>query len=119
MDLYFDTYKRESWTRCISEFASNTKVASPGEQIIFHFDGLKIFELKPLHIASLACLIEHFNRLKYSISLDNTDVGKYLFHSLKFREYWAGNRLSLSLMIRMFLIYGILRIARRSFTALG
>lgn len=91
MDITFDTYKREGWMRIISEFSKHNDVGS-SERVIFRFSNLSSSELRPFHIASLACLIEHFFSLGCDVLLDRTDVGRYLFDSLKFKEYWAGRR---------------------------
>lgn len=87
MDIVFDTYKREGWMRIISEFSKCTDVGD-SEEIWLCFPNLSVAELRPLHIASLACLIEHFYILGCNIVLEQTEVGEYLFHSLKFSEYW-------------------------------
>lgn len=75
--------------RIISKFAKYTDVGN-SKEIQFHFPNLSASGLRPLHIASLACLIEHFYCLGCDIMLEQTEVGQYLFHSLKFREYWSG-----------------------------
>ena len=52
-----------------------------------------IKDLSPVHIVTLACLIEYISRFDVNIKVDRkTAVGDYLYLTLKFKEYWAGGQ---------------------------
>ena len=93
MDIIFDTYKREGWLKIISSYVDMIPGMSKDEDIVMHFPGLTREEMLPLHVVSLACLIQSFYQDGFHhIFLDKTDVGNYLFDKLRFKEYWAGKK---------------------------
>lgn len=91
IELSFNTAKREQWMKNIVSHIENADVAKD-KNILLCFDGLTVQQLRPELIVSLACMIESFYRKGYKVALNRTDVGKYLFNSLRFREYWAGKK---------------------------
>lgn len=91
IELSFNTAKREQWKKNIVSHIENADVAKD-KNILLCFDGLTVQQLRPELIVSLACMIESFYRKGYKVALNRTDVGKYLFNSLRFREYWAGKK---------------------------
>lgn len=92
VDLEFNSTDKHLWLSKIMEYKNYIFQRKDIEDIKFNFPNIEVRNLNPLHIVSLACLIEHIDRKNIKISLDNTSVGKYLFNSLKFREYWAGGK---------------------------
>ena len=63
------------------------------EGVVLTFPNIDVKDLSPVHIVSLACLIENISRSNISIRVDNkTAVGDYIYKTLKFSEYWAGGQ---------------------------
>lgn len=86
--LIFDNTARLQWLSKVMDYAK-IHSSNPDDPANLCFPGIKIADLKPLHIVSAACLIESLSKIKRDISLDKTEVGNYMFEKLKFREYWA------------------------------
>lgn len=92
LTLTFHTTNKDSWLSKIMEYR-NCIQSGDCDAVIFTFPGIEVKNLKPVHIVSLACLIEHIHRFNVNIKVDRkTAVGDYLYRTLKFREYWAGGR---------------------------
>ncbi len=90
--LTFNTTNKDIWLSKIMEYRDCIQDDGCGT-VIFTFPGIEVKNLKPVHIVSLACLIEYISRFKISIRVDNkTAVGSYIYETLKFREYWAGGQ---------------------------
>ena len=90
-NFQFNTSKRELWIKLIVTYLEEADKLKD-KKILLCFGGLSVDSLRPELIVSLACFIEALAQKKFSIHLDKTDVGKYLFESLRFREYWAGQK---------------------------
>ena len=66
-------------------------------QIVFEknaCENLKRHDLEPVHLVTLACLIEHIYKTGNFalLSTDNADIFKYIFEDLGFQSYWSGGK---------------------------
>ncbi len=92
--IHFDTTDRNRWLKIISE-AESTYRNCTDEQIFFNFDGINgIDKITPIHIVSLACLIESLVGRAAHVFIENrtNPVSRYLGEMLRFQEYWAGRQ---------------------------
>ena len=63
------------------------------ENVVLTFPNIEVKDLSPVHIVTLACLIEYISRFDVNIKVDRkTAVWDYLYLTLKFKEYWAGGQ---------------------------
>lgn len=90
--LIFNSTNKDFWLSKIMEYKECVhKVDCEG--VVLTFPNIDVKDLSPVHIVSLACLIEYISRSNISIRVDNkTAVGDYIYKTLKFREYWAGGQ---------------------------
>lgn len=91
--IKFNCSETDTWLANVSELACRSYQEQ--QRVILDFDGLDKSLLNPMHIVSLACLIECLDRKGVLISLnsiENRPVEHYLWHDLKFKEYWAGGK---------------------------
>lgn len=80
--LVFDTNKRELWIKKIVSYIEEIEaIKNTDIDIVICFDGLSLQQLRPELVASLACLIELLSRKGFSVRLDQTEIGQYLFDS--------------------------------------
>lgn len=93
MDYVFDTLNRTEWLRKVSLFQS-IFLLNKHEKVRFVFpETSSISRLYPMHIVSLACLIELMIRNGTKVWLSGkNEIGSYLFNQLKFNEYWGGKQ---------------------------
>lgn len=62
---------------------------------MIHFDDrIKIDDLEPIHLVSLACLIEHiiYTGNQAYLSKDNPEISDYIMGDLGFQSYWSGGK---------------------------
>lgn len=87
--LVFDSGNRGLWLYSIVKYRNlcNTEAATP---VVLSFPDMRTTALTPIHIVSLACLIEHLFRHGLSVRIENTELGRHLYETLKFKEYWKG-----------------------------
>lgn len=92
--INFDTANIDKWLAKVSEI-SNAEILSD-TNIVLDFSGIKSKSgINPIHIVSLACLIEHLHKLGYSIALRDVEknaVSNHIWYNLKFKEYWSGGK---------------------------
>ncbi len=90
--LIFNSTNKDFWLSKIMEYKKCVhKVDCEG--VVLTFPNIDVKDLSPVHIVSLACLIEYISRSNISIRVDNkTAVGDYIYKTLKFSEYWAGGQ---------------------------
>ena len=61
--------------------------------MVLSFPEIDIQELSPVHIVTLACLVEFFSNKKILVRIDRkTKVGEELFTKYQLKEYWAGGK---------------------------
>lgn len=90
MDLVFTSLDRLQWVNCISSFSEECRINTP-ETVVLCFNGLDEKKIEPMHIASLACLIEQLARLKIHIKVNrDSALGEDLWTKYQLREYWGG-----------------------------
>lgn len=93
--LSFECADRLDWLKDIAEMCSALQAGNIADNVIFRFDNHSDIEkIKPVHVTSLACLIEALVAPSRSIKLHRRQdpIGEYLWTNLKFREYWAGGK---------------------------
>lgn len=92
--IKFRSTKRNEW---IPQIVSETNVCEKisNQKFMIHFDDeINRKDLEPLHLVSLACLIEQIYSTgnEAYISKDNPDVLKYITGDLGFQSYWSGGK---------------------------
>lgn len=92
--LRFNCADRQDWLKDIAEMYEALKCGDITDNVLLRFDGHDTAKIKPIHITSLACLIEAMANPNRGIRLhrQNDPVGEFLWTDLKFREYWAGGK---------------------------
>lgn len=93
MDYIFNTLDRTEWLKSIAVYKEQCVTVNPRE-VVIKFDKLDDTDkLEPVHIVSLACLIEFMYRRHIIVRLDRDNkIGEYLFTQLRFRAYWGGKQ---------------------------
>lgn len=87
----FRTADRKEWIEDICRLRANSDEYVGGLRLAF--GPFSANDIKPEHIAPLACLIEEFSRKKIRVSLDTThEVGLALWEKYRLRQYWAGRK---------------------------
>lgn len=86
----FNSSESISWIKRVCEIR-HTPVAI-GEDILFAFDNLDLKDCAPEHVATLACLIEHFSSLRHRVLIDKSPVGLFLWEKCRLRQYWGGRQ---------------------------
>lgn len=84
----------ENWLAQVSELATSAKYPL-STRLSLDFEGVRKEDINPMHIVSVACLIELLHNKGYTIALrhiDTNPVANYFWYALKFKEYWAGQQ---------------------------
>ena len=90
-EFAFTQIDRKIWIEDICNLRAHKEDYKDGLRLLF--PGLKEKDLKPEHIAPLACLIEDFSRSRIRIQLElNSEAGNALMNKYNFRAYWAGKQ---------------------------
>ena len=90
-DFSFIRIDRKEWIEDICKLRSQIEDYRDGLKLVF--GDFPANEIKPEHIAPLACLIEEFAKKGIRISLDrSSEIGQALFENYRFRQYWAGQQ---------------------------
>ncbi len=90
--LIFNSTNKDLWLSKIMEYKTCVHDGNC-DVVILTFPDIDVKDLSPVHIVTLACLIEYISRYDVNIKVDRkTAVGDYLYQTLKFREYWAGGQ---------------------------
>lgn len=90
-DFAFTRFDRKEWIEDICNLRLQIEDYRDGLNLVF---GEKpASELKPEHIAPLACLIEEFAKKGIRVTLDRTNpIGQALWEKYRLRQYWAGQQ---------------------------
>lgn len=88
--LNFISQKKVSWISKVCEFRA--LAPNKGEDILFTFSGLEPQETAPEHVATLACLIEHFASKGHNVLIDQSPLGIFLWEQCQLRQYWGGRQ---------------------------
>lgn len=87
----FISVDRKEWIENICDLRATVNEYHNGLKICF--GNLTARDIKPEHIAPLACLIEEYNRQHIVVSLDtHHEVGAALWKTYRLRQYWAGGQ---------------------------
>lgn len=94
VQIVFNTENRDKWISVINSSLSDLIGTEPAtdKKVLLVFRDINSTRLRPEHFVSLACFIEVLAKSGFSVSVDTSEVGKYLIETLKFREYWAGHQ---------------------------
>lgn len=93
--INFDTTDRNKWLNTIADASEIFVNCTQKDCIELEFNGINGTEkITPIHIVSLACLIEYFDRKSALVRIPKRTnaVSNYLWETLRFREYWAGGQ---------------------------
>lgn len=109
--ILFDKADKVRWVRNIASFVNLHCNSTSGEEVVIDFSSeILPHELKPFHLASLACLVQFFvdKNFPVSISRDNKDVCQYVCDTCGFSTYWRlGFRHALSTEKNIFSLWKI------------
>lgn len=93
--IQFVSADRELWLRQISD-VYHKHIQNPNnvKSVIEFAQSIKVNEIKPFHLVTLACLIHYLDSAGklVAISNSNLDVFNYIYNDLKLYEYWSGGR---------------------------
>lgn len=92
IDFVFNSASRGQWLGLITLLHLKLSTISPDQKIIIHFnENIKISDLEPLHLVTLACIIQaiYEKGIQVGLSRDNKEVSEYIYESLGFKHYWA------------------------------
>lgn len=94
--IEFDDCERSKW---INDIITYRNILDYNEQGDFYItilfsESIDINELRPMHIVSLACLIEYNHSLNYLVLIksDNKEIEDFFYKKLRFREYFQGGQ---------------------------
>jgi anti-sigma regulatory factor (Ser/Thr protein kinase) len=89
-EVAFDTIDVHGWIETISNTVNKLELGSTDSLIIFVKPTIDISELEALHLVTLACLIDHYDRRGTAVELgeNNTPVRDFLFDTLQMQKYW-------------------------------
>ena len=86
--IHFHKENKLVWLELIMRAKSHIPQS---EGVLLDFSGLIEADIEPIHLVSLACLIEHLVNNGSIVRLQRgNDVGEFLWKKLRFKEYWAG-----------------------------
>lgn len=91
----FDTIDRGKWIAEICELQKLYSRKGNEEHIVFNFsDDIRKEQLEPVHLVTLACLIQFLYDRNYKVFLSksNEELSNYIFNDLNFSEYWKGHK---------------------------
>lgn len=90
-NIVFDSVGRIEWIKTI---ADNIKQLTPkivaGDRMAIHLPS-ETEKFEAVHLASLACLIEHFYKLGCKMFVKNNVKG-FIFDKLNWQAYWSGHQ---------------------------
>ena len=90
-DYSFIRIDRKEWIEDICKLRSQIEDYRGGLNLVF--GDFPANEIKPEHIAPLACLIEEFAKQGIKVCLDRTtEIGQALWDKYRLRQYWAGQQ---------------------------
>lgn len=92
--IEFASSDRGEWIRHIYESTQNASFAGEGDAVSLGFRNISIDKIEPIHLVTLACLIEMFVNYGYDILVvgDDIKIRDFLFETLKFHKYWQDNQ---------------------------
>jgi len=92
--IRFNNLQRNIWIAQIV-FEKNACENLKSCRVVMHFgNNVNRHDLEPVHLVTLACLIEHIYKTGNFalLSTDNADIFKYIFEDLGFQSYWSGGK---------------------------
>jgi anti-sigma regulatory factor (Ser/Thr protein kinase) len=92
--IEFTSSDRGEWIRLIHDYTINITAAESKDIVDLVFNRIEICDIEPVHLVTLACMIELFVKNGYSVVVSNADspIGMYLFDTLQFSKYWMENK---------------------------
>lgn len=93
--IFFDTLDKERWFKIISSVRRDYNEKAFSKQILIKFAAnLNSANLEPIHLVTLACLIQFFidQQHKVYLSSQNDSIRNILLNELRFQEYWSGGK---------------------------
>ena len=60
------------------------------DEVYFDFSEIPLSDITPVHIVTFACLIEHIKSYGTNVLALQTEVSRYFWNDLNFRDYWTG-----------------------------
>ena len=87
--IEFNSLKRKDWLKQIALIRNEYVDDKYKKELVFIFkETLSPEHFQPIHLVTIACLIEFFVQKKHSIQISNASIETLFFEELKFKEYW-------------------------------
>ena len=91
----FNSINRFDWLNIIMQIRNDISNIPKKTLVKLYFADIEVEKLKPLHIVSLACLIECISRNELEVQILSEDnLYNYLREELQFDEYWNDDKSS-------------------------
>lgn len=93
--IKFENVDNQAWLQGIMDAYNNHGDKVNGNMITIDFgNGIKPELLYPIHLTTLACLIQHLFDKGWSVygAMTNTNAHNFIFNDLKMNEYWSGGK---------------------------
>ena len=93
IEIKFDSCNRGEWIRKISTSQAMLSNLTDNDKIVIHISPeIDSDKLEPLHLVTLACLIQHIydQNAHVSLSRNKGEATDYIFNRLGFKHYWTG-----------------------------
>lgn len=92
IDIKFDSTNRGIWLSLITLYYSKLSNINKDHQVVIHFSkDIVVSNLEPIHLVTLACLIQSIydKGISVALSSDNKEVSYYIYNELGFKYYWS------------------------------
>lgn len=93
--FHFQTLDKGIWLKELSNIRNGYSSSNYKNDIAFEFsEELSEKDIEPIHLVTLACLIQFFHDKGHKVWLRNSNksVKDMLFNQLRFQEYWIGGK---------------------------
>lgn len=95
-EIIFESTNKGDWLRKLSDIYNSYKDVSKNTSISVVFSrSVKSSSFLPIHLVTLACLIQYLFDKGHKVYLNNTEnkeVFEYLYNDLMFSAYWSGGK---------------------------
>lgn len=94
VNIEFTDSDKGQWLKKIYDVYKEYADVNSRTQFIFSFGEISKTEIEPLHLVTLACLIQFFFDKGHAahISQTNKEVFDYIYNDLDFAAYWSGGQ---------------------------
>lgn len=93
-EIYLNNSKKEHWLADIVRYHHKYALSCGYDAVIHIKDGIVPSDLEPVHLVTLACLIQHLVSSGHKAYMGNHNpaIMAYIMEDLGFQQYWRGGR---------------------------